>query len=100
MFIISPTEDLEPPVLQSFCSQDEQQLPGLPTYYCSETDERYLLWSDVQQAFEGVIYLTDSSLEGALFMIDNDGELYVLQFWLMCMDCRYYFLPLTDFFVH
>ncbi|KAG0335742.1 hypothetical protein BG000_007265 [Podila horticola] len=38
-------------------------------------DERYLLWSDVQQAFEGVIYLTDSSLEGALFMVDNDGEL-------------------------
>lgn len=48
----------------------------LPTHACAGSDERYVLWSDIQEAFSGVDYVKEA-LGRLTFMIDDDDELYV-----------------------
>lgn len=64
-----------PPIVQVFNFRDRPNI-HLPTYLCPETRQRYVLWSDVQDAIQGIDYLHDPYLGDVLFMIDNNGELY------------------------
>ena len=42
-----------------------------------ESGKRYILWSDIQNTFEDVVFLKDLDEIIVLFMIGQDGELYV-----------------------
>lgn len=66
------------PTFQQFVSEDYQPLASLPIHVCPETNERYVLWSNIQDAFEGVTFLRYWSTTRVLFMITQNGELYVL----------------------
>lgn len=62
---------------QTFKSEDGTPLFGLRCHVCEKTGARYILWKNVQTAFDGVIYLTTVDVKFVLFTVDNDGELYV-----------------------
>ncbi|KAF9390106.1 hypothetical protein CPB97_009908, partial [Podila verticillata] len=64
------------PTFQQFVSEDYQPLASLPIHVCPETNERYVLWSNIQDAFEGVTFLRYWSTTRVLFMITQNGELY------------------------
>ncbi|KFH74116.1 hypothetical protein MVEG_01329 [Podila verticillata NRRL 6337] len=64
------------PAFQQFVSEDYQPLASLPIHVCPQTSERYVLWSNVQDAFEGVVFLRYWSTTRVLFMTRQDGELY------------------------
>lgn len=68
------------PIVQQFVSEDYQPLASLPIQVCPETNEKYILWSDVQDTFAGVVFLRYWSTTRVLFMIRQEGELYVLCF--------------------
>ncbi|KAF9377275.1 hypothetical protein CPC16_011915 [Podila verticillata] len=75
--MLSSEEYTEDPhdTLQKFESRDHPRFSSLPTYLCPETNERYILWSDIQGTFLNVSYL--QTYEGrAMFMIDRHGELH------------------------
>lgn len=63
---------------QRFRAYGSTPLDSLPTRICARTGERYLLWSEIQDAFTGINHLRQS-LWGprVLFMIDEDNEVYV-----------------------
>lgn len=67
----------DPPVLQKFESKYGETLGRLPTQVCPMTGRRYILWSDIQNAFASVVRLSDGGKASLLFMVDKDGELYV-----------------------
>lgn len=67
----------DPPVLQKFESKYGESLGRLPTQVCPMTGRRYILWSDIQNAFSTVVRLSDGGKASLLFMVDKDGELYV-----------------------
>lgn len=62
---------------QTFKSEDGTSLTSLRCHVCEETGEQFILWRDVQQAFDGVHYLEADDVSMAVFSVDNDGELYV-----------------------
>lgn len=64
-----------PLVFQTFESEDGTPLASLPTSLCTETDERYVLWRDVQDAFDGILHVSTMFETTVLFTIDGDGEL-------------------------
>lgn len=66
-----------PPVFQRFLSKNGEPLASLPTKTCSQSGKRYIFWSDIQNIFEDVVFLKDLDGLIVLFMIDQDGELYV-----------------------
>jgi len=71
-----------PSIFQRFESQDGKPLASLPTYVCPETSKRYILWDDIQSTFADVVFLrrpgnSDRVSNKILFMIDQNGELYV-----------------------
>lgn len=45
------------PVFQKFENEDGSTLSSLQTHVCTETDEQYLLWTDIQNAFQGIDHL-------------------------------------------
>ncbi|KAF9280741.1 hypothetical protein BGZ74_002528, partial [Mortierella antarctica] len=69
---------MAPPVytapIQKFRSQDDNTLSSLRTHLCRETSKYFVYWSDIQNAFEGIVYLQDESEERRLFMIDEYAE--------------------------
>jgi len=65
-------------VFQKFKSNDGTPLAGLRARVCANTDEKYHLWRDVQNAFPGVGRLETPDWGRVLFTIDKDGELYVV----------------------
>ncbi|KAG0349438.1 hypothetical protein BG005_010973 [Podila minutissima] len=71
---------MAPPVytapIQKFRSQDDNTLSNLRTHLCPETSKYFVYWSDIQNAFEGIVYLQDESEERLLFMFDEYAELY------------------------
>ncbi|KAF9298899.1 hypothetical protein BGZ74_009188 [Mortierella antarctica] len=62
-------------VLQKFEFKHHAPLPSLPTRLCPETDERYILWSDIQDNIVGASHL-QTYAGRAMFMIDKYGELH------------------------
>jgi len=71
-----------PSIFQRFESRDGKPLFSLPTHVCPETGKRFILWDDIQSTFADMIFLrrpgdSDSVPNMILFMIDQDGELYV-----------------------
>lgn len=60
--------------LQRFQSQDFTSLISLPSRTCPKMGERYVLWSDIQKAFEGINYLTQSWGPRVLFMVDDEDQ--------------------------
>lgn len=70
----------DPLVFQKFESEDGSALSSLRTHVCTETKERYLLWTDIQHAFHGIDHLEVEDVTMVLFTVDADGELYVLKF--------------------
>lgn len=64
---------------QTFQSKDGTRLASLQSHPCADdTKERYLLWSDILCTFHGIDHLETEDEEKILFMINADGELYVL----------------------
>ncbi|KFH74015.1 hypothetical protein MVEG_01228 [Podila verticillata NRRL 6337] len=61
-----------PPIFQEFERADGSHA-RLPAQTLVGTNERYVLWSDVQDAFEDVDHLRDQQKELVLFMSDNDN---------------------------
>lgn len=61
---------------QKFKSQDGTHLANLRCHVCTKTGTRYILWGEIQQAFDGVNHLVDIRQIRVMFSIDNDGELY------------------------
>ncbi|KAF9282785.1 hypothetical protein BGZ74_002085, partial [Mortierella antarctica] len=58
--------------IQTFESEDGMQLKSLPCHVCEETGAQYVLWRDVQKAFEGVSFLKGGLWGKALFEVDSD----------------------------
>lgn len=81
-------EQTDPIVPQEFILDFYTPLPSLPTHLCTETNERYLLWSDIQNAFKGIVQLKERCNETLiLFTVDSYGELYSPGFqgrWVEC----------------
>ncbi|KAG0075081.1 hypothetical protein BGZ93_001371 [Podila epicladia] len=65
--------------LQYFESEKGQQLAALATHICPESGARYILWSDIQGKFADIHCLRDWDKELALFMINSESELELLQ---------------------
>lgn len=65
------------PVLQEFESEDMKALTSLPILVCKLTGKRHILWKDVKDTFEGIDYLKGGE-KRALFMINQQGEVYVI----------------------
>lgn len=76
--------DPDPPV-QCLGSEVEEYADDttLPTHACTGSEERYVLWSDIQETFLGVDYVR-GTLGRLMFMIDDDDELYVSTFQQQC----------------
>lgn len=70
-------DEADPPVLQRFESKDGTPLASLPTLVCAESGERYLLWNEIQLAFEHIDHLEYYLGSRGLFMTNKDDELYV-----------------------
>lgn len=75
--------------LQKFISKDGTPLASLRSHPCTgDTEERYVLWSDIMCTFHGINRLEFHRGTIVYFMIDGDGELYVLlsrtNVWVMC----------------
>lgn len=79
--------DLYPPgspTFQSFVSYKRTRLPTL----ISLNGIRYVLWADIQNAFEGVTHLRSWDNDSiSLFMTDDDAELYAAPFSLSLDPC-------------
>ncbi|KAI9241319.1 MAG: hypothetical protein BYD32DRAFT_406098 [Podila humilis] len=60
------------PVLQLFRSKDGQPLGGLSTDVSEHTNERYVLWSHVENSFPDKSHVQDENDSRILFMTDND----------------------------
>lgn len=64
---------------QKFKSKDGTLLVSLRSHHgAADTQERYILWSDIQRAFQGIDHLESESGRRILFMIDIYATLYVL----------------------
>lgn len=67
---------------QKFISKDGAPLTGIRSNpWIADTEERYVLWSDILRTFHGIDHLEteeEYEAERILFMIDDDGELYAL----------------------
>lgn len=75
---MASSEEADLLAFQKFKTEDGSPLNSLRTHICAETEEQYLLWTDVQCAFQGIDHLkTDGDTRG-FFTIDANGELYVL----------------------
>lgn len=72
-----PTEHL---VFQEFKAKDGSPLTSLGSHLCAETDERYLLWTEIHHKFNGIGHLETEWKTRVPFTINADGELYVLLF--------------------
>jgi len=64
-------------VLQLFRSKDGQPLGGLSTDVSEHTNERYVLWSNVENSFPDKSHIQDENDSRILFMTDNDYRMYV-----------------------
>lgn len=62
-------------VLQNLRSLIGAPLKAQPTQVCSKTGKRYVLWSDIEQAFGIACYLETIYGGRVLFMINDNGEL-------------------------
>ncbi|KAG0335225.1 hypothetical protein BG000_007692 [Podila horticola] len=60
---------------QKFKSKDGTELTSLQCHICEETGKQYILWTDIRQAFDGVVYLQVYDNYVVLFMTANNGEL-------------------------
>lgn len=66
---------------QRFKTKDGIHLVSLRSYPCAaDADERYVLWADIQRAFQDIDHLETTDEKRVLFMIDSDSELYDLHF--------------------
>ncbi|KFH63798.1 hypothetical protein MVEG_10491 [Podila verticillata NRRL 6337] len=72
---MTPPAQTDPPVYQKFEAEGGSSLRSLSSYHCAETDERYLLWTDIQHAFNGIDHLKHTWGDRVLFTIDAAGEL-------------------------
>lgn len=66
---------------QKFESEDGTPLASPRSHPCAaDMKKKCIFWSDVQRTFQGVDHLKAEGEQGEriLFMIDDDGELYVL----------------------
>lgn len=64
---------------QRFKSEDGTPLASLRSHPCGgETGERYVLWTDIQRAFQGISRLETEFRNRTLFTVEAGGELYVL----------------------
>ncbi|KAG0332850.1 hypothetical protein BG004_001073, partial [Podila humilis] len=73
----SRSGSVDPPVLITFMNEYKNILESMPTQLDPETDERFILWSDVQAKFIDVNHLVDKDHDRALFEIDSNGDLYI-----------------------
>ncbi|KAF9329472.1 hypothetical protein BG006_007458 [Podila minutissima] len=62
-------------VLQKFEFKYHAPLRSLPTRLCPDTDERYILWSDIKDNIVGASHL-QTYAGRVMFMIDENGELH------------------------
>jgi len=67
----------DPPVFQRFVSRDCEPLASLLAKTCSQTGKRCIFWIEIQNDLKDVVCLKDRDELIVLFMIDQDGELYV-----------------------
>ncbi|KAI9234264.1 MAG: hypothetical protein BYD32DRAFT_423987 [Podila humilis] len=66
------------PVLQQFRSKDGEPLPSVQTHPIGRFGERFVYWSDIQNAFPNTFYLLDDRGDRVLYEViekDNDYEL-------------------------
>lgn len=70
--------------LQKFMAKNEKPLSSMPVHVCPETGGGYIQWSDIQFTFVGIDHLEYQNKVMVLFMIDSEGDLYVLPFFCMC----------------
>lgn len=66
----------ERPILQKFKNENGERLDGLPTYVDSEAEDRYVLWSAIQDQFVNMHCKTRSS-KRMIFMTNKDYQVYV-----------------------
>ncbi|KAG0357803.1 hypothetical protein BG005_003110 [Podila minutissima] len=59
-------------ILQSFVSENDTKLVSLPTHLFEDSLDRYLLWIDIQSAFEDIDYLQDSHGSRVQYVPDED----------------------------
>ncbi|KAF9293211.1 hypothetical protein BGZ74_011803 [Mortierella antarctica] len=59
-------------ILQSFVSENGTKLVSLPTHLFEDSLDRYLLWIDIQSAFEDIDYLQDSHGSRVQYVPDED----------------------------
>lgn len=66
------------PVFQKFVSTVDKPLASLQCQHvCAETGIPYLLWSDIRNAFKGIVRLETTDAQTVPFTIGKDGDLYV-----------------------
>lgn len=62
----------DPPVFQTFKSEDDDPLDSLLTHISEKDGRRYVLWSDIQAAFKGIDSLANGSGERIWFLVDGE----------------------------
>ncbi|KAF9199038.1 hypothetical protein BGZ59_004228, partial [Podila verticillata] len=67
---------IDTPVFQKFKAEDGSPLTSLRTHLCPETCERFVLWTDIQHAFNGIGHLKPERKKPKriLFTTDAAGE--------------------------
>lgn len=74
----STTNIPKKPILQKFVDENGAKLDNLPTHVDSETDIRYVLWSDIQDRFIHLRYIAAGSYPWRVFfLLDEDQQMYV-----------------------
>lgn len=62
-------------LVQKFKSKDGTPLRSLRPHVCTDTGEKFLLWNDIQNTFEGIDHLEAADEKRILFTIRNDFKL-------------------------
>lgn len=73
---MTTANNMDEPILQKFKDEQDEVLDSLPTHVDSETNVRYILWSDIQDRFVDVSYIKNEPWR-VFFMPDNDHQAYV-----------------------
>lgn len=73
----STTNTPKKPILQNFVDENGKKLDSLPTHD-SETNIRYVLWSDIQDRFLHLRYIAAGSNHWRVFfLLAEDHQMYV-----------------------
>ncbi|KAG0345139.1 hypothetical protein BG004_003940 [Podila humilis] len=72
---MSKITTIEPSAFQIFKDRTGSRLKSLQPLVCPETGKKFVLWSDIQSLFKGVVRIENDWQENVLFMVNLEGKL-------------------------